>query len=58
MRSLGAIFMADVVSYSKMMSFDEAGTLDALRARQSTHGRACRVLSAQRVESFLPTHRF
>ena len=32
MRSLGAIFMADVVSYSKMMSFDEAGTLDALRA--------------------------
>ena len=32
MRSLGAIFMADVVSYSKMMSFDEAGTLEALRA--------------------------
>jgi len=32
MRSLGAIFMADVVSYSKMMSFDEAGTLSALRS--------------------------
>ena len=31
MRSLGAIFMADIVGYSKMISLDERGTLSALR---------------------------
>lgn len=31
MRSLGAIFMADIVGYSKMISSDERGTLSALR---------------------------
>lgn len=31
MRSLGAIFMADIVGYSKMISFDERGTLASLR---------------------------
>ena len=31
MRSLGVIFLADVVGYSKMMAQDEPGTLDKLR---------------------------
>jgi len=32
MRSLGVIFLADVVGYSKMMAQDEPGTLDKLRS--------------------------
>ena len=31
MRSLGVIFLADVVGYSKMMAQDEPGTLEKLR---------------------------
>ena len=31
MRSLGVIFLADIVGYSKMMAQDEAGTLVKLR---------------------------
>ena len=31
MRSLGVIFLADIVGYSKMMAQDEPGTLDKLR---------------------------
>jgi len=32
MRSLGVIFLADIVGYSKMMAQDEPGTLDKLRS--------------------------
>ena len=31
MRSLGVIFLADIVGYSKMMAQDEPGTLEKLR---------------------------
>ena len=31
MRSLGVIFLADVVGYSKMMAQDEPGTLQMIR---------------------------
>ena len=34
MRSLGVIFLADVVGYSKMMAQDEMGTLNLIRAFQ------------------------
>ena len=34
MRSLGVIFLADVVGYSKMMASDEMGTLNLIRAFQ------------------------
>ena len=34
MRSLGVIFLADVVGYSKMMASDEIGTLNLIRAFQ------------------------
>ena len=34
MRSLGVIFLADVVGYSKMMANDEIGTLNLIRAFQ------------------------
>jgi len=35
-RRLAAIVAADVVGYSRLMGVDEAGTLDALRARRSS----------------------
>ena len=34
MRSLGVIFLADVVGYSKMMSQDETGALNLIREFQ------------------------
>ena len=34
MRSLGVIFLADVVGYSKMMARDEMGTLNLIRTFQ------------------------
>ena len=34
MRSLGVIFLADVVGYSKMMANDEIGTLNLIREFQ------------------------
>ena len=34
MRSLGVIFLADVVGYSKMMASDEMGTLNLIRTFQ------------------------
>ena len=34
MRSLGVIFQADVVGYSKMMASDEMGTLNLIRTFQ------------------------
>ena len=34
MRSLGVIFLSDVVGYSKMMTDDEPGTLNKIREFQ------------------------
>ena len=34
MRSLGVIFLSDVVGYSKMMTDDETGTLNLIREFQ------------------------
>ena len=38
MRSLGVIFLADVVGYSKMMTDDEPGTLSLIREFQKEIG--------------------
>ncbi len=35
-RRLAAVLVADVVGYSRLMEADEAGTLQALKARRDT----------------------